>query len=106
MRQAAPYAKQFGSAWFFKKYIMQMTELHRGSTFAHCLQPKTTNLHHIYNKHLSYLGLMGLYVLLCCLEAAEEKAGGPSAARSFFSWMHTSTALFARLRSRLKYFPL
>lgn len=26
MRQAAPYAKQIGSAWFFKKYITQMTE--------------------------------------------------------------------------------
>lgn len=26
-------------------------------------------------KHLSYLRLMGPYVLFCCLEAAEEKGG-------------------------------
>lgn len=67
---------------FFKKYIMQMTEPRQSCT-------EGQRLHTVCNlkqqtcitypiKYLSYLGLMGLFVLFCCLEAAEVKAGGLS----------------------------
>lgn len=63
MRQAAPYAKQFSSACFFRKCIMQMTEprqSHAEGQRVHTvcnLKQQTCITYKI--KHLSYLGLMG-----------------------------------------------